>query len=160
MKKILLIIVVIILSLGLWKIWPSQTQTITVFFLDTANFNIGREPYEKSVVREVAVGDPMKAVLQELIKGPTSAEQAIGLAVEKSAATSLRLEFNNETGLARVYLEGGCDSRGSTYTIGNLIVKNLRQFPDVKRVYIYDPAGSTLGTGNEPFDLLPDCLQP
>ena len=170
MKKLLILVVflsVVVISAFWW--WANHpdvesypaSQTVSVYFLDLENFNVGREPYETAATRNIeATVDPKTAILAELMKGPTSAEQASGLAVEKSAATGLRLEFNNETGLARVYLEGGCDSRGSSYTIANLIVKNLRQFPDVKRVYIYDPAGATLGAGNEPFDLLPACLQP
>ncbi len=160
MKKILLIIVVIILSLGLWKIWSSQTQTITVFFLDTNNFNIGREPYEKAVTRGVTASNPMNAVLQELMNGPTIAEKEAGLEVVKSEATDLRLDFVPETGTANVYLIGGCSSHGSTYSIANLIDKNLRQFSEVKYVRIYDPAGETLGSEDIQADSLPECLQP
>ncbi|OHA58762.1 MAG: hypothetical protein A2571_00015 [Candidatus Vogelbacteria bacterium RIFOXYD1_FULL_44_32] len=160
MKKLLPLIAIIVITFALWQFWPNKTQTITVFFLNTANFNIGREPYEKAVVRKVTASDPMKAVLEELVKGPTVAEKEDGLEVIKSEATDLRLDFDPETSTANVYLIGGCNSRGSTYSISNLIDKNLRQFPEVKYVRIYDPVGKTLGTEGATSDSLPTCLQP
>ena len=167
--KSTLILIVIILAAALW--WWSQNikeeepapslEAVTVYFLNTKNFATGLEPYETAVARNIPAGaDPKAAVLAELMTGPSAAEQENGLALQTSEATGLDFKFEPTSGLAQVYLKGGCDSRGSTYTIGNLISKNLRQFPEVKQVLIYDPEGSTLFPESGPLDSLPGCLQP
>jgi len=61
--------------------------------------------------------------------------------------------------VARVRLTGGCSSGGSTFTVANLISPTLKQFPTVRWVKIYDPAGTTESpTGQS--DSIPECLEP
>ncbi|HEY5269313.1 MAG TPA: hypothetical protein VII97_03195 [Anaerolineales bacterium] len=61
--------------------------------------------------------------------------------------------------MARVYLTGTCASGGATYTIANLIAKNLKQFPTILWVKIYDQGGTTeVPTGQS--DSIPVCLEP
>ncbi len=56
-------------------------------------------------------------------------------------------------------LTGNCSSAGSTYTIANLIMKNLKQFSEIRHVKIYDQNGGTEipdGDANS----IPFCLEP
>ncbi len=132
---------------------------ITLFFPDLNKYRTGTEPYEVAVTRLVYTEDKKQAVLAELIKGPTIAEQQEGLNMIYNHVTSASMAIDSE-GTARVYLAGECNSEGATYTIGNILVKNLTQFSDIKKVRIYDQNGSTLSAENEPGNSFPGCLQP
>jgi len=134
------------------------TTTAEVYFVNTANFAAGVEPYVEAVSRTVTAETPAGGALQELFAGPTMAEQAAGLAVERSGATGFR-DLSIEDGIARISLVGGCDSRGSTLTVANLIIPTLKQFPTVEHVKVIDPDGQTADPGG-PGDSIPDCLNP
>ncbi len=134
------------------------TVTVDVYFVNIRNFNSGTSPYVEAVHRSVSAETPANGALQELFAGPTAAEQAGGLAVEPSGATGFS-GLSIDGGIARVTLVGGCDSRGSTMTIANLIVPTLKQFPTVDHVKIYDPDGTT-DSPDGPGDSIPACLNP
>ena len=136
----------------------AATTTVDVHFLDVANFNSGTVPYTRAVQRSVPALTPAGGALQELFSGPTAAEQLDGLAVERSGATGFT-GLSIDDGTARVTLVGGCDSRGSTMTVGNLIVPTLKQFPTVDHVKIYGPDGDT-DSPDGPGDSIPACLNP
>lgn len=134
------------------------TTTVDVYFVNVSNFSSGIQPYEEAVPRSVSAATPAAGALQELFAGPTAAEQVVGLAVELSGAAGFT-GLSIDGGIARVTLVGGCDSRGSTMTIGNLIIPTLKQFPTVDHVKIYDPDGAT-DSPDGPGDSLPACLNP
>ena len=136
----------------------AATTTVDVCFIDMPNYIVGTLPDVRAVSRSVSAATPATGALQELFAGPTAAEQAGGLAVERSGATGFT-GLSIAGGIARVTLVGGCDSRGSTMTIANLIVPTLKQFATVDHVKIYDPAGSTDSPGG-PGDSIPGCLNP
>jgi len=48
---------------------------------------------------------------------------------------------------------------GATYTIAQPLMKNLRQFPDIDYVKIYDAEGQT-GQPEGLSDSIPFCLEP
>lgn len=132
---------------------------ITVYFTNLANFQVGKEPYETAVTRTVpATNDLPQAVLMQLFQGPTAAEKGQGLAVFFSGATGFS-KLTIEDGVARVYLTGDCNSNGATYTVANLIDTNLKQFPEIKWIKIYDPTGET-ETPNGQSSSIPFCLEP
>ncbi len=138
---------------------PQPPGTLHVYFLDTARFQVGIEPYEMQVTRDVPVPfSPPEAVLVQLFAGPTQAEKAQGLAVILSGATGFS-KMTVENGVARVYLTGACASNGSTYTIANLIFRNIKQFPEILWIKIYDPNGAT-ETPDGPSNSIPICLEP
>ena len=140
---------------------PLAPLTVSVFFLDQNRFDLGGEPYEVAVERLVSrSADPRQATLDELFRGPTAAEETRGWRLVRSGATGARLQFDAAAGTARVYLEGGFDSGGAAYTVANLIIKNLKQFPEVKRVRIYPPSGEALDPESFLGDSVPGCLQP
>ena len=137
--------------------------TVDIYFLNKTKFARGTEPYEEKVVRSLVtvVGTDLYGyVMLRLFDGPTSAEAENGLAVEYSGATGATVSIDVITGLARVDLVGGCDSKGASYTIANLINKNLLQFPEVKVVHIYDPSGSTETPEDITSNSIPSCLEP
>ena len=133
--------------------------TLTIYFTDVARYQVGTEPYEAAVTRTLPVPVSLpEAVMAQLFLGPTEAEKAQGMAVYLSGATG----FNNlsiENGIARVYLSGTCASNGATYTIANLIFANLKQFPEIQWVKIYDENDETETPAGQ-SDSIPFCLEP
>ncbi len=134
------------------------TTTVDVHFVNVRNFNAGTPPYVEAVPRSVPAATPADGALQELFAGPTAAEQIAGLAVERSGATGFT-GLSIEDGIAHLTLVGGCDSRGSTMTVANLIIPTLEQFPTVDHVKIHDPDGNT-DSPDGPGHSIPDCLNP
>ncbi len=134
-------------------------QTITVYFTNQARFEVGTEPYEDAVTREVpAHADPMFAVLDQFFLGPTAEESAKGLIRVDSGFTQLR-NLTLINGIARVYLGGVCSNNGAAYSVANLISKNLSQFPQITAVKIYDENDSNLDPDSN-MSSLPYCLEP
>jgi hypothetical protein len=141
---------------------PSPTSspvTITVYFTDRNRYISGIQPYEVAVTRTVANPASLpEAVLTEFFRGPTAAEQAQGLVLISSGFTGFsRLTIAD--GVASVYLVGNCESIGATYTVAQPLIANLRQFPEVRWVHIYDSNGSTGNPGGE-GNSIPACLEP
>lgn len=136
-----------------------QMQTITLYFTNEARFAVGTEPYEDPVSRQVPANlDPMRAVLDNFFLGPTPQEYASGLRLVSSGFTYVR-DFKVENGIARVYLGGVCANNGAAYSVGNLIMKNLSQFPQITAVKIYDENNSNLDPDSTASSL-PYCLEP
>ncbi len=136
----------------------AATATVDVYFVNVPNFIRGTEPYVEAVSRSVPAAAPAGGALQTLFAGPTAAEQAAGLALEPSGATGFT-GLSISAGIARVALVGGCDSRGSTMSVANLITPTLKQFPTVDHVKIYSPDGET-DSPEGPGDSIPACLNP
>lgn len=132
---------------------PFRTVTVHDFFLDSDNFELS-----SAVDRPVI--PPMTAfgALQRLYAGPTQPELAAGLRLVTSRTTG----FSKVTiidNVARVFLTGGCNSGGSTFTIANEIFPTLKQFASVRFVKIFSPFGHTeQPTGHT--DSIPICLEP
>lgn len=138
---------------------PATTVKLTVYFTDMARYQVGTEPYEAVVTRRVPPPASLPdAVLTQLFQGPTEAEKAQGLEVVLSGTTGYS-KLAIEDGIARVYLTGRCNSQGATYTIANLIFANLKQFPEIQWIKIYDQNGET-ETPDGPIGSIPFCLEP
>ena len=157
MKKIAFLVSVLLLLAACAP--APATETLTIYFLDENMFAVGTEPYEKAVSRTVTIeGGKWEATINQLFLGPTEEEQAQGLAVVLSGATGYT-DFDVVDGVARLTLVGECSSGGSTYTIANLIFANLKQFPAIQFVKIYDQDGGTeIPEGKS--DSIPFCLEP
>lgn len=137
---------------------PADMVTVDVYLIDQEAFNVGSEPYEVAVERQVPREDPMKGALDALFGGPTVDEADRGIVHVGSGATGVR-KVTVGAGIARVYLEGGCSSGGSTLTVAAEIFPTLHQFDGVDAVKIYEPGGTT----EEPdgtTDSIPVCLEP
>lgn len=136
-----------------------QTTLTQVFFVDSHAFAIGQEPYVRAVLRPVIPPSVGRRSLEWLFAGPTPAELAGGLAFVNSDATGFTNLTISGSGIARVRLNGGANSGGSTLTIAAEIVPILKQFPTVQWVKIYDPNGQTQ-VPNGPSDSIPAGLEP
>ncbi|HEY5158198.1 MAG TPA: GerMN domain-containing protein [Anaerolineales bacterium] len=135
------------------------TVILTVYFTDTARYQVGTEPYEAAVTRMVTPPASLpEAVLTQLFLGPSKSEKAQGLVVVLSGTTGYS-KLTIENGIARVYLTGMCNSKGATYTIANLIFANLIQFPEIQWIKIYDQNGET-ETPDGQSSSIPFCLEP
>ncbi|MBN2117414.1 MAG: GerMN domain-containing protein [Anaerolineales bacterium] len=130
-----------------------------MYFTDNDRLIAGELPYEVSVTRFVPSSkNVVHAVLDEFFKGPGDVERNQGLAVINNGFTGYRnVEFAN--GVVHVYLTGSCQSNGTLYTIARPLMANLKQFPEIKFVKIYDQYGNTLQPAAR-VDSLPACLDP
>jgi hypothetical protein len=136
-----------------------ETVTLSVYFTNLPRYAVGTEPYEDVVTRTVPATDSLpEDVLMQFFLGPTDDEKAQGLDVVLSGATGFR-KLTIIDGVARVYLTGECNSKGATYTIANLIEANLRQFPEIQWVKIYNQNGET-ETPDGQTSSIPFCLDP
>ena len=133
-------------------------QEITVFFMDENRFVAATDPYEVAVTRTTASEDLPLAVLQAYFAGPTQEEFDRGLRLLSSGFTHVR-ELSIQDGIARVYLGGTCANNGAAYSVANLVMKNLEQFPGISAVKIYDENDENLDP-DSPNSSLPYCLEP
>ena len=102
--------------------------------------------------------DVVSSVLDEFFKGPSDVERNRGLAVISNGFTGYdRIEFAN--GGVHVYLEGACQSNSTLYTIEQPLMLNLKQFPEVQFVKIYDQFGNTRQPAAR-VDSVPACIDP
>lgn len=115
-------------------------------------------PFERAGNRWVHSNNIIGEVLDEYFEGPGSTElYSYGwIALYDGFTGYSRLEVTN--GIARVYLTGSCAPEHPTYNIGDILTYNLKQFPEIQYVKIYDENGVT----NDPFglsDSVPACLE-
>ena len=122
--------------------------------------------YENDLPPFVVTGDRWvrsnmlpQAVLDEYFKGPGSTERfSFGWIAPYNGFTGYsRLEIRNR--IAHVYLIGTCTSEGRDFNIADLILLNLKQFPEIQYVKIYDENGRTQFP-EAASDSIPACLQP
>lgn len=137
---------------------PYRTVPARDYFLDSGRLAAGHPPLTRPVGRRVISSAAPFRALQRLFAGPTQAERARGLRFVASGATGFS-DLTIRGGVARVSLVGGCRSAGSAITVASEIMPTLRQFPSVRWVKIYDPAGRTGRPGGQ-SDSTPACLEP
>jgi hypothetical protein len=138
---------------------PSRTPTITqtrrptltplynkfnVYFASGPRLAINQPPYEVSGVRYArSFYSRYRAVLDEYFKGPGWTEYfSYGYRAIYDGFTGYnKVEVSDD--IVRVYLNGTCKRERKDYTIAQLIQVNLKQFPEIHYVKIYDQAGVT-----------------
>jgi len=100
-----------------------------------------------------------QSALNEFFKGPGSTErfQFGWIALYNGFTGYSRLEIRD--GVAHVFLTGTCTSEGRDFTIADLIMSNLKQFPEINFVKIYDQNGDTQNPDGL-SDSAPACLRP
>lgn len=143
---------------------PTATPSYTllkVYFVDKARYDAGTPPYEVNGVRYAASNLSFpQFVLDEYFKGPGYTEYY---------TYNWRALYNGFTGYSKlelraggafVYLKGVCNRAGATYTIADLLMLNLKQFPSmVTYVKIFDENGATEFPDGA-VDSIPVCLKP
>ena len=99
----------------------------------------------------------ISTVLDEYFKGPGSTERySYGwIALYNGFTGYSKLEIVD--GVAHIYLTGSCVGDGRDFNIADLIDLNLKQFPEVQFVKIYDQNGQTQNP-NGASDSEPVCL--
>ena len=132
---------------------------VNVYFVSRSRYNANTPPFEVAGVRWAKTDNVIPTVLNEYFKGPGATERtSFGWIALFNGFTGYS-KYELIDGVAHVYLKGTCDRAGVTYTIADLLIYNLKKFPQVKFVKIYDENGSTqLPTGL--VDSIPACLQP
>jgi hypothetical protein len=119
----------------------------------------GQLPYEVAVTRYVPSSkNIVNSVLDEFFKGPGDVERYQGLAVINNGFTGYSKVVLANGGVY-VYLTGNCLPNGTLYTIARPLMANLKQFPEIQFVKIYDQFGNTLQPAAR-VDSLPICLDP
>jgi len=119
----------------------------------------GQLPYEVAVTRFVPSSkNVVNSVLDEFFKGPGDVERNQGLAPILNGFTGYR-NIIIANGGVHVYLAGNCQSNGTLYSIANPLMKNLKQFPEIQFVKIYDQFGHTRQPAAR-VDSIPACLDP
>ncbi len=137
---------------------PAMVE-ITVYFTDVNRYAAGTPPFEVAVTRLAPAGANLpQAVLTEFFKGPTAEERSHGLVRIDSGFTGFDA-LTVEGDIARVHLTGPCASNGATYSVAQLLLKNLLQFPAIEYVKIYDADGNT-EQPDGPTSSIPFCLEP
>jgi len=141
---------------------PSPTPLyikVNVYFVSKFRLTNKLPPFEVAGVRWARTNNIIGTVLDEYFKGPGSTERfSFGwIAIYNGFTGYSKIEIAN--GVARLYLTGTCEASDSPYTIANILTYNLKQFPEIQYVKIYDQNGVT----QDPFglsDSAPMCLQP
>jgi hypothetical protein len=110
-------------------------------------------------VRWARTNNIIGTVLDEYFKGPGSTERfSFGwIGIYNGFNGYSQIDIAN--GIARVHLTGRCEASESDYNIADILSYNLKQFPEIEYVKIYDENGIT----KDPFgvsDSVPMCLEP
>jgi hypothetical protein len=141
---------------------PSPTPQyvkVNVYFVSRYRYTNNLPPFEVAGVRWARSNNVIGTVLDEYFKGPGATERtSYGWIALYNGFTGYN-RFELRDGVAHVYLTGTCDRAGATYTIANLLTYNLKRFPEIKFVKIYDENGSTQNPSGL-SDSIPACLQP
>ncbi len=132
---------------------------IKVFFADRFKLANNTPPFDVAGVRwETSSSNLPLDALTEYFKGPGDTERLYGyIAIYNGFTGVSRMDVTNA--VAHVFLNGACQASGSNFTIANLITDNLKQFPQIQFVKIYDSLGQTQ-TPDGQSDSQPSCLLP
>lgn len=130
-----------------------------MFFVNKFRYENNLPPFEVAGKRWARSNVLAPSALNEFFKGPGSTEKySYGWIPIYNGFTGYSL-LTITNGVAYVYLTGTCTPEGRNFTIADLIMLNLKQFPEIQFVKIYDENGNTQNP-NGLSDSIPACLQP
>lgn len=149
-------------------ITPTHTRrpTVTPQYRLIDVYFVNRLRYEANVPPFVVTGDRWarsnmlpQTALNEYFKGPGSTERfSFGwIALYNGFTGYSKLAIRD--GVAHVYLTGTCTPDDREFNIADLVTLNLKQFPEIRFVKIYDENGTTQNPDGL-SDSIPACLQP
>ena len=136
-----------------------QYTLIDVYFVNRFRYENNLPPFEVTGDRWARSSMLPQSALNEYFKGPGSTErfQFGWIGLYNGFTGYSRLEIRD--GVAHVYLLGSCTPGENNFNIADLITLNLKQFPDIQFVKIYDENGTTQNPEGL-SDSIPACLQP
>jgi hypothetical protein len=132
---------------------------IDVYFVNKFRYENNLSPFEVTGDRWARTSMLPQSALNEYFKGPGSTERYYygWIALYNGFTGYSKLEIRD--GVAHVYLTGTCAPDEHNFNIADLILLNLKQFPEIQYVKIYDENGETQNP-NGSSDSIPACLQP
>jgi hypothetical protein len=132
---------------------------IDVYFVNRVRYDADAPPFVVTGDRWARTNALPQTALNEYFKGPGATERfSFGwIALYNGFTGYSSLEIRN--GVAHVYLTGTCTPDERDFNIADLIILNLKQFPDIRFVKIYDENGTTQDPSGL-SDSIPTCLQP
>ena len=140
MKQIWLVgLLIVLVAVGFFW-FQGQAQTVEVYFNQSLPTDIKQMPVERRVGKNLAEANLIKATLDKLIQGPTSAETTSGLmtvinpatkvqAVELDSAGGVMVDFSTE-------LNDNVAGSATVLAIRNQIEKTVLQFEFVKVLWL------------------------
>jgi hypothetical protein len=132
---------------------------IDVYFVNKFRYENNLPPLEVTGDRWARSNMLPQSALNEYFKGPGSTERYYyGWIALYNGFTGYN-KLNIRDGIAHVYLTGTCVPDDRDFNIADLIILNLKQFPEVQFVKIYDANGETQNPDGS-SDSIPACLQP
>ena len=149
---------------------PSPTRTspptatpvwtkVNVYFVNAYRLRNNLPPFEYAGVRWSRSNQQPQTVLSEYFKGPGTTEKYYFGWIGIYDGYTGYSRFELQDGVAHVYLKGTCAVQDYNYTVANLLMLNLKQFPEIQFVKLYDPDGTTVNPSGQ-SDSLPRCLDP
>jgi hypothetical protein len=134
-------------------------RLIKVYFVHKFRYNNNLPPFEREGKRWARSNMLPQSALNEYFKGPGATEKySYGwIGIYNGFTGYSKLEIR--AGVAHVYLQGTCAPEGRDFNIADLIVLNLKQFPEIQFVKIYDENGTTQNPEGL-SDSIPACLGP
>ena len=141
--------------------WPTATPPYTqikVYFANSNHLAVGIPPYEVARSRYVASNlDLRRAVLDAYFKGPGATELYYygDTALYNGFTGYSSFAFSN--GVASISLAGKCQPAQINFSVAQLLFLNLKQFPEVQAVKLYDANGQTQNPDG-PGNSAPACL--
>ena len=136
-----------------------QYQLIDVYFVNRVRYEANAPPFVVTGDRWARTNALPQTALDEYFKGPGATERfSFGwIALYNGFTGYSMLEIRD--GVAHVLLEGTCTPDGRDFNIADLIILNLKQFPEIRFVKIYDENGTTRNPDGL-SDSIPACLEP
>lgn len=134
-------------------------KLIDVYFVNRVRYEANAPPFVVTGDRWARTSMLPQTALNEYFKGPGSTERfSFGwIALYDGFTGYSKLEIRDV--VAHVYLTGTCTPSGRDFNIADLIMLNLKQFPIIQFVKIYDENGITQNPEGL-SDSIPACLQP
>jgi len=130
---------------------------VKLYFASRARYTANLPPIERAGSRYVRSNAKYTSVLDAYFKGPGATElYSYGWIGVYNGFTGYS-QFELRGGVAHVYLKGVCTSEGRDFNIADLINLNLKQFPEVQFVKVYDENGVTQSPAGL-SDSEPSCL--
>ena len=136
-----------------------QYTLIDVYFVNRFRYENNLPPFVVTGDRWARSNMLPQTALDEYFKGPGSTERfSFGwIALYNGFTGYSNLEIRD--GVAHVYLTGTCTPDERDFNIADLITLNLKQFPEIQFVKIYDENGTTQNPEGM-SDSVPACLRP